>query len=172
MRYLETNSITLSQELLNAVDGLYSILNARDAEAYAAVHFLESFLDQWRRVQGVDEIVKSITTLGIDVDVEFAKSFPSMFLATTAYQLWRLDKRVLGEFISVHRRWFNLVVRDFKCPAVMKVYYKPIKWAYELNAEIIKQAVKEIRNSGWEPTSARIARKIGCHVSRIEKFLK
>jgi len=58
------------------------------------------------------------------------------------------------------------------CPEVMRTFYQPIKWAYELNEEIIKQAAREVRDSGREPTAARIAQKIGCHVSRISKLMK
>ncbi len=171
LRYAPNRVVALDQSSMKAIDDLFFLMDHRDKRKYAAIHFLEAFLDQWRRVQGVDEPVEALETIGVHIDVGFAYSSPAMFLATAAHELWQLDKKLLGKFISNHRRWFNLAVRDFQCPAVMHPYYKSLKWSYDLNAEIINQAANEISKTGREPTPARIARKIGCHVSRVENFL-
>lgn len=164
--------VDLSSSQLSAILILYSVIESRNERKYEKIHFLEAMLEQWRRYSGLEKLLSALNDVGIEVGMAYAKAFPAMFLATTAIEVYSKGDDWVSTFINHNQRWFNLVVRDFQCPASMKKHFRQIKWAYELNDTVIQSAIASVQNSGNEPTPARIARSIGCHVSRIEKYMK
>jgi len=169
---LSSSPITINSDMNAAIHGLYNLISKNLQQDYAAVHFLEAFLEQGRRLDGVKVPCQALNSIGIKINIEYATRFPALFLATSAYLLWFQNKELLDDFILEHQGWFNLAARDYSCPEILKPFHRVGFRVHELNESIIKQVAKEIHESGWEPTPARIARKIGCHVSRIDHFLR
>jgi len=163
--------ITVESDMNDAIYGLYNLISKNLQKDYAAVHFLEAVLEQGIRLHGEKAATQALSGIGIKVDIAYATQFPSLFLASSAYLLWFQKKELLDNFILEHQGWFNLAARDYSCPEILKPFHR-VKFRYhELNQSIIDQIVTEIETEGWEPTQARIARKIGCHVNRIKKAL-
>lgn len=154
-----------------AIEGLCALISNRSQEDYAAIHFLEALLEQGRRLKGVSSPIESLKNVGINNSAEYAENFPASFLATAAYELWHLDGDSLNKFILENQGWFNLAARDYSCPNVFKHFHRVWFKAHELNEDTMNQIAKEIRDAGVEATPGRIARKIGCNIRRVEKFL-
>jgi len=168
-RKMIPTTIDISNEVSDDITGLYALVSNNDKESYAAVHFLEAFIEQGLRFKGLKEPIQALRSIGINTD--HAKTCPALFIATSAYQLWFKKRELLDDFIFSHQGWFNLAVRDYSCPDILKSFHRVGFRVHELNESIINQAANEILRSGWEPTPSRIARKIGCHVSRVQKKL-
>ena len=164
------DSFTVNNNIGDTISGLYNLISNNSQTDYAAVHFLEAVLEQGIRLHSEKTAIQALNDIGIKVDIEYATQFPSLFLATSAYLLWFQNREYLDEFILKHQGWFNLAARDYSCPEILKPFHRVRFKVHELNEDIINQAANEIRLSGWEPTPSRIARKIGCHISRIVKF--
>lgn len=169
-RHSFSSQIQISLPQLDAIAGLYSLISDNNTESYAAVHFLEAFIEQGQRLRGVEEPINALKSIGINIDLNLAKTFPSFFLATSAYQLWSQKRDLLDDFIFQHQGWFNLAARDYSCPDVLKTFHRTKFRYHELNQSIIDKATQELTSEGVEPTSARIARKIGCHINRVRRL--
>ncbi|WP_157819327.1 TniQ family protein [Mariprofundus aestuarium] len=156
---------------MKAIEGLILIINHHDKKTYAAVHFVEAFLDQWIRLEGIDSFAAEMDKFGYTLNDDAYKRLPLLMRAVTAYRLWHEKRKLLKSLSTANQNYFNLAVRSFGCPKPMEPFFKALHHPIEINKGIILCAIQEIEATGREATVKRISKKLGCSPGRIDDWL-
>lgn len=143
-----------NQKTCVAVHSLLNIIKKQDLKTYSAIHFLEAFLDEISKTTNAQNSI-----------------FPALFRTTRAFALWAGDKTELATFTKENQKYFNLAVRSFGCPAIIKNYHKPLRVEVQLSQVLIAKAAKEIEATGRKATTKRISKHLTCSLTKVEKFM-
>jgi len=158
--------------LLNVVYGIFSILSKKDKETFAAVHFLEAFIDQWIRLDGVEAFVQKAKEYGFQFNADELGEFPLLFRTIAAYRLWHDRSGDMRALVSGNQKYFNLVVRSFGCPEVMKCFHHVLRQDIELTEDLIRETAKKIKKNGRKATVKRISKRLLCSTKKLRCFLE
>jgi hypothetical protein len=143
------------------------LIKNQDKETYAAIHFLEAFIDELHKHDRAIEILQNALNLAPnDFD-----NFPLLMRTTCAIRLWMSDKNFLRTITAKEQKYFNLAVRSFGCPTPINYLHKPLKVEIDLSVEIIAKASQEIEASGRKATTKRISKHLTCSHAKLEQFL-
>jgi len=144
----------LDQKLCDTIPSLLNIIEQQDRQLYSAVHFIEAFLDEISKTTNNPKPI-----------------FSALFRTTRAFALWAEDKAELATFTVANQKYFNLAVRSFGCPAVIKKYHKPLRVEIQLTQTLVAQATKEIKASGRKATVKRISKHLTCSLNKLTSYL-
>jgi len=161
-----------SDDWLHGVDGIFSMLSEQDKETFAAVHFLEAFVDQWIRLDGVGFFVQKSEQYGFNFDAGLYNEFPFLFRTVVAYCLWHDPSAAVKAMISDHQSYFNLVVRSFGRPEVMEGFHRVLRQDVDLTEDLIRETSKKIKNNGRKPTVKRVSKRLLCSTKKLQCFLE
>lgn len=164
-------SVSLDQQTLTSIEQLLLLIKQQDKKTYSGVHFLEAFLDALCKKGTIDDFITCLTSVHTISPNYYFSSFSLLMRTTNAHLLWKCDKKVLTDFISQNQKHFNLVVRDFGCPASVSVFHKPLKFDVELSVELISQATQAIEATGRKATVKRISKHLTCSFAKLGRFM-
>lgn len=155
----------LGQQTLTTIDQLLLLIKKQDKELYSAIHFFEAFLDELWKSGGADGFFRSFA-----LAYNFT-SFPLLMRATYAYLLWESDKKILAGCINLNQKYFNLAVRNFGCPMVVKTFHRPLRVEIDLSEELLEKTIKEIEATGRKATTKRISKQLTCSFNKLARFI-
>ena len=161
-----------SDDWLHVVDSIFSMLSEQDKETFAAVHFLEAFVDQWIRLEGVEAFVQKAKEYGFQFNTDELGEFPLLFRTIAAYRLWHEHPGTLKRLISDNQKYFNLVVRSFGCPNVVDSFHIVLRQEIDLTEELILETAKKIETTARKPTVKRISKRLLCSTNKLQCFLE
>jgi len=172
LRLEVAQSVPANEIMLEAVAGIFSMLNAQDKETYAAIHFLEAFVDRWISLEGNNSFVQKINQYGFQSDADEFRKFPLLSRTVAAYHLWHDQSGNLKGLISDNQKYFNLVVRDFGCPDIMRLFHQALRQEVDLTEELIREIAIQIEARGRKPTVKRVSKRLLCSTEKLQRFLE
>ena len=170
LRQETVQSAPVNEIMIEAVAGVFSMLNAQDKETFAAVHFLEAFVDRWISREGRNLFVHKTNQYGFQFDADAFREFPLLSRTVAAYHLWHGQSGTLQSLISDKQRYFNLVVRDFGCPDIMLPFHQVLRQEIDLTKELVQEVAMQIRAAGGKPTVQRISKRLRCSTDKLRRF--
>jgi len=172
LRQEKVQPVSANGSALEAVAGIFSMLNAQDKETYAAVHFLEAFVDQLIRMDGIESFVQKAGQHGFRFETDEYDEFPFLFRTVVAYRLWHEHSGTLKRLISDNQNYFNLVVRSFGCPEVMDSFHLVLRQEIDLTDDLIREIAMQIEATGRQPTVKRVSKRLLCSTEKLRRFLE
>ncbi len=172
LRLEKVQSVSANETVLEAVAGIFSMLNAQDKETYAAVHFLEAFVDRWISLEGRNSFVRKTNQYGFQFNADAFRESPLLSRTVAAYHLWHDQSEDLKVLISDNQKYFNLVVRDFGRPDIMAPFHQVLRQEVDLTEELIRETAMQIAATGRKPTVKRISKRLLCSSKKLQRFLE
>lgn len=159
--------VNLDQQTLTSIKQLLLLIKKQDKQLYSSLHFLEAFIDELHKHGRAVTLLQDI----LNIPPNDFNNFPLLIRTTAALQLWRVDMNELKSISAEHQKYFNLTVRSFGCPILVKKYHKPLRVEVDLSEELLEKTIEKIKATGREATTKRISKHLTCSVAKLEKFL-